>query len=60
MVSPKNGVAIPETIRESSELTDFAWHALYPGPAEFVSKAEYQRAVILAETVVDWVAQLIK
>jgi len=56
----KNGVAIPEAIREAADLTDFAWHARYPGPAEFVSEGEYQRALMLAERVVDWAAKLIE
>lgn len=52
------GVLIPEEIREAVALTDFAWEARYPGPAEAVSEHEYRRAVTLAEKVVEWATRL--
>ncbi len=54
------GVAVPEAVREAEDLTDFAWHARYPGPAEPVSEAEYNRVVKLAETVVEWAGRLVE
>lgn len=56
----RHGVAIPETIREAEELTDFAWQARYPGPAEPVSEAEYRRAVALAGRVVQWAVKVVE
>ena len=53
------GVLIPAEIREAVALTDFAWEARYPGPAEAVSEHEYRRAVTLAEKVVDWATRLV-
>jgi HEPN domain-containing protein len=55
----RHGVAVPETVREAAELTDFAGHARYPGPGEPLSDAEYRRAVTLAETVLEWAAKLV-
>lgn len=43
------GVAVPETVREAVDLTEFAWQARYPGPAEPASDADYRRAVIHCE-----------
>ena len=54
------GVAVPEKVREAVDLTDFAWQARYPGPAEPVSSVEYRRAVGLAETVVDWATKIVE
>ena len=47
-------IAVPDEVREAVELTEFAWQARYPGPAEPVTDAEYHRAVALAERVVQW------
>ena len=49
----RNGVPIPEAVQEAATLTEFAWQARYPGPAEPVSDADYQRAVTVAERVVE-------
>jgi len=53
-------VEIPNAVREAEELTKFAWEARYPGPAEPVSNAEYQQAVLLAERVLKWAEPLVK
>jgi HEPN domain-containing protein len=50
-----SGVAIPATIRDAAELTEFAVEARYPGPFEPVTEDEWKRAVALAETVAAWV-----
>jgi HEPN domain-containing protein len=55
----RHGLPVPETVREAGDLTNFAWQARYPGPAEPVSEAEYCRAVAQAETVVEWAAKLL-
>jgi HEPN domain-containing protein len=56
----RHGVPVPEGIREAVTLTDFAWEARYPGPAEPVSEHEYRRAVALAEKVVEWAGKLVE
>lgn len=56
----KSGVAIPSTIRDAAELTEFAVEARYPGPFEPVTEDEWKRAVALAETVVSWVEKQIQ
>lgn len=53
------GVPVPEKVLEAADLTDFAGHARYPGPAEPVSEAEYRQAVALAEKVVEWAVKLV-
>lgn len=55
-----HGVPVPEEVREAIMLTDFAWQARYPGPAEPVSEAEYRGAVALAEKVVEWAEKLVE
>ncbi len=55
-----HGVPVPEGVLEAIMLTDFAWQARYPGPAEPVSEAEYREAVALAEKVVEWAGKLIE
>jgi HEPN domain-containing protein len=53
------GERIPDQVRESATLTDYAVEARYPGPGEPVAEAEYTRAVALAEAVVAWVERQI-
>ena len=47
-------VAVPEAIREVVELSDFAVQMRYPGDYYPVSEDEYERALELAERVLDW------
>lgn len=56
----KEGLAIPATVREAAELSAYAWHSRYPGPAEPVTEEEYHRAVALAESVVRWAENLVR
>lgn len=56
----KEGAAIPSTIRDAAELTEFAVEARYPGPFEPVTEDEWKRAVALAEKVVSWVAEQLR
>ena len=51
-VLEENGIQLPEDIRASAELTDYAVEARYPGPMEPVTEEEYREAVGLAERVV--------
>jgi HEPN domain-containing protein len=54
------GITVPDEVREAAELTEFAWQARYPGPAEPVAEAEYHRAVTLAARVVEWAGKLVE
>jgi HEPN domain-containing protein len=47
--------AVPEPIREVVELSDYAVQIRYPGDYYPVSKEEYERAMELAERVLQWV-----
>jgi len=46
------GLSVPEGVREAARLTRFALVTRYPGLAERVTKAEYDRAVAVSEAVV--------
>jgi HEPN domain-containing protein len=48
-------VAVPESIREVVELSDYAVQIRYPGDYYPVSEEEYERALELAERVLRWV-----
>ena len=54
-----SGVRVPEYIDDAAELTKWAWEARYPGPLEPASEAEYQRALALAERVVEWAESMV-
>lgn len=46
---------IPESIRRTVILSDYAVEARYPGVAEPVTEQEYEEATALAENAVRWV-----
>ncbi|MGQ9584562.1 MAG: HEPN domain-containing protein [Anaerolineae bacterium] len=50
-------VPVPESIREVVELSDYAVQVRYPGEYYPVTEDEYERALMLAERVLDWVRQ---
>jgi HEPN domain-containing protein len=50
---------LPESIRASAELSDYAVEARYPGPMEPITEDEYKEAIEMAEEVVSWVEDLI-
>lgn len=54
------GVGIPEHVSEAVDLAEFAWQARYPRTGEPTSESEYQRAVALAERVVQWAESVVK
>lgn len=58
-VLEQNGIELPEQIRASAELTEYAVETRYPGPTEPVTIGEYREAVTIAEIVVSWVERLI-
>jgi len=55
-----NGISLPEDIRLSAELSDYAVEARYPGPMEPVTEDEYKQAIKMAENVVSWVENQIQ
>jgi HEPN domain-containing protein len=51
-----NGVRVPREVLEAVVLSGYAVESRYPGSAEPITEEEHQRAVVLSERVVDWVA----
>ena len=54
-VLEQRGISLPEQIRATAELFDYAVEARYPAPIEPVTEDEYKEAVAIGETVVSWV-----
>jgi HEPN domain-containing protein len=50
----KNGINVPDTIKESAKLTRFAIATRYPQIIAPVSEREYQRAIEIADQVIRW------
>ncbi len=55
----QNGLNIPQAVLEARQLTVYAAQTRYPGVYAPVSQSEYEEAVRIAESVVDWAATLI-
>jgi HEPN domain-containing protein len=55
----ENGMRVPDAVKDAVILTRYAVHTRYPGVCEPVKKREYQRAVRLAQGVLDWAEPLI-
>jgi HEPN domain-containing protein len=53
----QGGVSLPEDVRLAAGLSDYAVAARYPGPMEPVTEEEYQEAIALATTTLQWVEQ---
>jgi HEPN domain-containing protein len=53
LVDP-TGTQISKEIWQAIDLTNYAVETRYPGPAEPVTRNEYQQAVALAQKVVKW------
>lgn len=56
----QGGTAVPEAVREAGRLTRFAVVTRYPGIAEPVTQEEYERAVAIAEAVIDWAGKTVR
>jgi HEPN domain-containing protein len=54
------GEAVPDTVKASADLTQFATVARYPGLAEPVSREDYEQAVRIAEDAVRWAEETIQ
>jgi len=55
----KTGKSIPKSVREAGRLTRFAVVTRYPGVTEPLARADYKRAVRIAEQVFRWAEKLI-
>jgi len=56
----RQGVTVPVELDDSVLLTEYAFEARYLGLDEPVSREEYDRAVELAERVVNWAAGIVE
>jgi HEPN domain-containing protein len=55
----KAGKPVPKPVRDAGRLTRFAVVTRYPGIAEPIARADYKRAVTIAEKVLRWAETLI-
>lgn len=55
----KNGIEIPEGVKEAVILTNYAVAIRYPG-ANTVTDKDYSQALTLAQNVYEWAEKLIK
>jgi HEPN domain-containing protein len=56
----RQGIAVPDAVREAGVLSSYAWQSRYPGgAAEPVGEAEYRHAVDIAETAVRWAEETV-
>jgi len=51
----QGGLEIPEDVKSSSDLTEYAVHTRYPGLYEPVTAKEFREALVVAEHVHEWV-----
>jgi HEPN domain-containing protein len=51
---------IPAEIQKAIDLTDYAVKTRYPGESEPVTKEEYEEALTIAETIYNWVSNIMK
>ena len=51
----RSGMNIPEHVKSSSDLTEYAVHTRYPGLYEPVTAKEFREALAVAERVHTWV-----
>ena len=49
-----HGFILPEEIKASAELTDYAVESRYPGPFEPITEEEFKGALSIAEAVLTW------
>ena len=51
---------IPDNIKESAQLTNYAVQTRYPGEYDEITKDEYEKSIIIAKNCLDWVENTIK
>ena len=57
-IASETKTEIPAEIRKAIDLTDYAVKTRYPGESEPVTKEEYEEAVTIAETIYNWVSNI--
>ncbi len=55
----KNGVAVPEDVKEADSLTQYAVELRYPGEDQPATEEEYRQALKIAERVYAWAEAVI-
>ena len=55
----RNGMNVPERVREAERLTLFATQMRYPGMSGSTTEEEYSRMLSVAETVVAWARDIL-
>lgn len=58
LIEESGQVQVPDGLKEAAILTDYAVTARYPGDWEPIEKADYERALRLAQEVYGWVSSL--
>lgn len=53
----KNRIPVPDDIKSSIDLTEYAVHTRYPGLYEPVTEEEYREALAMAECVYAWASK---
>lgn len=53
------GIAIPASLRRSSDLTPYAVEARYPGSDEVITREDVRAAIAIAGGVVTWAAKIV-
>ncbi|MGO8704100.1 MAG: HEPN domain-containing protein [Candidatus Brocadiia bacterium] len=56
----ESGQTIPDDVRESKQLTDYAVETRYPGLFEPVTEEEYQQALAFASRCVEWAREQLR
>jgi HEPN domain-containing protein len=56
----KNFTEIPENIKETARLTNYAVQTRYPGEYDEITKEEYEKSVNIATVCLEWVENKIK
>jgi HEPN domain-containing protein len=56
----KNRIPVPNDMKSSVDLTEYAVHTRYPGLYEPVTEEEYREALAVAECVYAWVNKQLK
>lgn len=56
----QNRIAVPNDMKSSVDLTEYAVHTRYPGLYEPVTEEEYREALAVAECVYAWVNKQLK
>jgi len=55
----KNGLAVPEAVREAERLTVYATQMRYPGSSGFTTREEHARVLEIAQRVVAWAKDIL-